>query len=197
MTFHPNLLRCFSSNHRINNSLGSCIIMTDLDKAICIMEEATKHLSDGNSMLCAMAIGRAIATLDAYKNRHANVTSMSQLIYTDDPVPTHSVQYNTTKNNQYAYPPSVTCEPASSNLVNNVVVKETPAAVDDDIDDLSNITYDDLKEYSKMKKLMASMEVIDAMKGRISGFCSRVSEGVKSQFRNWRLPHTNLFITYS
>ena len=159
-----------------------------IDRTISILEDATKHLSDGNNMLCAMAIGRAIATLDVQKNKSADASSTSQLIHTEDPVPIPSLHYNTTKNIQYAYTPSITCETVSNNSAGNAVVKDATIAVDEGLDDLSNITIDDLKEYSKMKKLMASMEVIDAMKGRISGFCSKISEGMKTRFQNKRMP---------
>lgn len=157
-----------------------------IDRTISILEDATRHLSDGNSMLCAMAIGRAIATLDAQKNKSADASSTSQLIHTGDPVPIPSLQYNTTKNIQYAYTPSITCETVSNNSAGSAVVKEATMAVDESPDDLSNITIDDLKEYSKMKKLMASMEIIDAMKSRISGLCSKISESVKDRLQNRR-----------
>lgn len=181
-----------------------------IDKTISILEDATKHLSDGNNMLCAMAIGRAIATLDAQKNRTASATSVSQLIYTEDPVPTRSVQYDTTNKVGYTYTPSVTCGPASNNPANSTVVKDaqsplaypsavqaqelvhavelptTPKCDKEDEGDLSNITVEDIKEFSKMKKLMASMEIIDAMKSRVSGLCSKISESVKDRLQNRR-----------
>ena len=162
-----------------------------IDKTISILEEATKHLSNDESMLCAMAIGRAIATLDA--QRCATSKPLCGIGRAADMAIETSYLFK--KDTQSPYQPLNTVqvhEPARTMEASATPVPEEEG----DDEDLSNITIEDLKEFSKMKKLMASMEIIDAMKSRISGFCSKVSENMRGRLRTRRTPHTNLFITY-
>ena len=148
-----------------------------IDKTISILEDATKHLSDGNNMLCAMAIGRAIATLDAQRcaspkpaNKAVEKTVETNYLFKKD------------AQTPLAYPAVVQAQEP----LHTIEPPITPRCDEEDEGDLSNITVDDIKEFSKMKKLMASMEILDAMKSRISGLCSKISEGVKDRLQNRR-----------
>ena len=150
-----------------------------IDRTISILEDATKHLSDGNNMLCAMAIGRAIATLDAQRcaspkpaNKAVEKTIETNYLFKKD------------AQTPFAYPAAVQAQES----IHAVELPTAPKCDEEDEGDLSNITVEDIKEFSKMKKLMASMEIIDAMKSRISGLCSKISEGVKDRLQNRRTP---------
>ena len=150
-----------------------------IDKTISILEDATKHLSKGDDMLCAMAIGRAIATLDAQRcaspkpaNKAVEKTIETSYLFKKD------------AQTPITYPAAAQAQ----ELVHAVELPMTPKCDEEDEEDLSNITVEDIKEFSKMKKLMASMEIIDAMKSRVSGLCSKISESVKDRLQNRRTP---------